>query len=91
MQTFKITNPILLEKLRSAYYQFKAVEELYFAAKNDVHPMIPKWEEYMLKTKDEFQRQYDAIVNKIAYENAPFENYTYCVDIYNEVIKYCES
>ena len=91
MQTFKITDQIVLEKLRCSWYQFKAVEELYLAAKNDIHPITPKWEEYMLNTKATFQKQYDIIINKLAHENAPYENYSYCVNLNEGVINYCES
>ena len=91
MQTYKITDQKVLEKLRVAFYQFKAIEDLYHSAKNDINPITPKWEEYMLATLKDFQQQYDAIINKIAYENAPFENFTYCVNLKDEVINYCES
>lgn len=91
MQTFKITDTYALAKLQNAYYQFKAVEELYNAAKADINPMTEKWENYMLKTKNEFQHQYETIVSKIAYENAPYDNYTYCINIYDGVINYHES
>lgn len=91
MQTYKITDQNILEKLRHAYYQFRAIEDLYLSAKNDINPITPKWEAYMLSTKDEFQRRYDAILNKIVHEHAPYDSYTYCVNLYDEVINYCES
>ena len=91
MQTFKITDQKILEKLRCAWYQFKAIEELELASKNDKNPITPKWEKYMLNTKNNFQKQYDVIITKIAHENAPYENYSYCVNLNEGVINYCES
>lgn len=90
MQTFNIPERSLNE-LSFAYYRLKAIEELINDKQKNKFEIAPKWQEYLNNIHAELNQEYSAIVEKIAFQLAPFKNFSYCIDIVKGCINFCES
>lgn len=91
MQTYEITDEKVLEKLRYACYQLRAIEDIINSANEDQNPPCEKWNNYLQELRNELKNNYDAIVLKIAYQYSPYTNFSYDIDIYKGSITYNES
>ena len=90
MQTFNIpeTN---LEELNFVYYRLKAMDDLLNDHQRNKYGIAPKWNDYLTEIHKDLKRDYEAVTEKLAYQFAPFDNFSYCIDITKGCINYCES